>query len=347
MSYQNLGDDNQGGYGQYNPYGSQQNPYAAQQQPSNTPPSYGYGGGYGQAGAMEQGNGGYGKFQEPTRVSGGSPNYLDGACFRDAKKPSTTDTTITIEMSNMGQSGGPTAILQKCRELKEGISELAQKRETQLKAAQNTLIESNTGKEDAISRQNLDYVEDEMNTALRYLRDQYKRIKETPGSGDSRCQGQVTKVGQDLKEEIRLYQATQSDFQKRLAEQVRRRYQIANPEATPDEVERGVELVIQGQEQAFMTPGTRSRQANDARQATMARSAAIRKIEQDMTELANMFRDVNELITQQEPAVTQISQGAEETHRNVQQANTKLDSAITSARNARRWKWYALIIVSK
>ena len=50
---------------------------------------------------------------------------------------------------------------------------------------------------------------------------------------------------------------------------------------------------------------------------------------------------------QQEPAVQQINQGAEETHRNVEQANTKLDSAIQSAKNARRWKWYALIIVSK
>lgn len=43
----------------------------------------------------------------------------------------------------------------------------------------------------------------------------------------------------------------------------------------------------------------------------------------------------------------QINQGAEETHRNVEQANTKLDSAIQSAKNARRWKWYALIIISK
>ncbi len=54
-----MEDNSQGGYGQYNPYGSQQNPYGApQQQPQQ---SYGYGGGYGQAGAMEQGNGGYGE----------------------------------------------------------------------------------------------------------------------------------------------------------------------------------------------------------------------------------------------------------------------------------------------
>lgn len=65
-----------------------------------------------------------------------------------------------------------------------------------------------------------------------------------------------------------------------------------------------------------------------------------------MVQLGQLYQEVAELIHQQEPAVQQINQGAEETHRNVQQANTKLDNAITSARNARRWKWYALIIIS-
>ena len=77
----------------------------------------------------------------------------------------------------------------------------------------------------------------------------------------------------------------------------------------------------------------------------MQRSAAIRKIEQDLIELSHLYNEVAELVHQQEPAVQQIQQGAEETHRNVEQANTKLDSAIQSAKNARRWKWYALIII--
>ncbi|OQE29874.1 hypothetical protein PENSTE_c002G10190 [Penicillium steckii] len=295
MSYQALGDSNQGGYGQYDPYGAQQNPYAQQS-------SYGYGG------AAEQGNGGY-------------------------------------EMSNMQQSGGPSAILNKCRELNDAITELRTKREGQLASAQSSLLDSATGKEDQIARQNVDYIEDEINTALRYLRDQFKRIKETPGSGDQRVSGQVENVNRNLRREIEQYQRTQSDFRKRLEEQVRRRYEIANPEATPEELEQGVQNVLAGQEQAFMTPGTRSRQANDARQATMQRSAAIRKIEQDMIQLGQLYQEVAELVHQQEPAVQQIEQGAEETHRNVQQANTKLDNAIVSARNARRWKWYALIIV--
>ncbi|CAG8938553.1 unnamed protein product [Penicillium salamii] len=246
---------------------------------------------------------------------------------------------------NQGTSGGPTAILNKCKEINEGITELTRKREGQLVSAQKALLDSSTGKEDQSSRQTLDYIEDEINTALRYLRDQFKRVKETPGSGDSRVQGQVENVSRNLRREIEAYQRTQSDFQKRLEEQVRRRYEIANPEATPEELEQGVQNVLMGQEQSFVVPGTRSRQANDARQATLQRSAAIRKIEQDLIELSHLYNEVAELVHQQEPAVQQINQGAEETHRNVEQANTKLDSAIQSAKNARRWKWYALIII--
>jgi syntaxin 1B/2/3 len=208
----NLGDNSSGGYGQYNPYGSQQNPYGAQEQQN-----YGYGAGYNQAGAAEQGNGGY-------------------------------------EMSNINQasSGGPTAILNKCKDMNESIAELTKKRETQLVAAQKALLDSSTGKEDQASRQTLDYIEDEINTALRYLRDQFKRIKETPGSGDSRVQGQVENVSRNLRREIEQYQRTQGDFQKRLEEQVRRRYEIANPEASPEELEQGVQNVLMGQEQSFV-----------------------------------------------------------------------------------------------
>lgn len=162
--------------------------------------------------------------------------------------------TRSPEMGNVNQasSGGPTAILNKCKEINEGITELTRKREGQLVSAQKALLDSSTGKEDQASRQTLDYIEDEINTALRYLRDQFKRVKETPGSGDSRVQGQVENVSRNLRREIESYQRTQSDFQKRLEEQVRRRYEIANPEATPEELEQGVQNVLMGQEQSFV-----------------------------------------------------------------------------------------------
>ncbi|KAI7972663.1 hypothetical protein EIK77_009126 [Talaromyces pinophilus] len=238
-------------------------------------------------------------------------------------------------MIEMGQANNTTSILNKCTEINDGLRELRTKRETRLAQAQHELLDSSTGKEDQAARQNLDYVEDDINNTFRYLRDLLKKIKQTPGSGDSRVQTQIDVTSRNLRKEIEQYQKAQSEFQKRLQEQVRRRYEIANPDATPDQVDQ------------VQSTGLRTRQANDARQAALERSTAIRKIEQDMIELARLYQEVAELVQQQEPAVEQINQGAHDVVENVDNANKQIDSAIVSARNARRWKWYILIVVSK
>lgn len=148
-------------------------------------------------------------------------------------------------------SGGPTAILNQCRQINDAIGELKAKREGQLLAAQNALLDSSTAKEDQTTRQTLDYIEDELNTGFRGLRDSLRKVKQTPGSGDSRVQPQIEMASKNLRAEISQYQKAQSDFQNRLKEQVRRRYMVANPEATPEELESGVESVLAGQMQAF------------------------------------------------------------------------------------------------
>jgi syntaxin 1B/2/3 len=257
-------------------------------------------------------------------------------------------------MSSMGyaqqqpqQQSGTTAILNKCREINEGIQDLRTKRESQLAAAQNALLDSSTVRDDQATRQTLDYIEDEINTAFRYLRDLLKNAKQTPGSGDPRVQTQIDVTSKNLRREINQYQSVQSDFQKRLREQVRRRYEISNPEASPEELDQGVENVLMGQEQSFQVAGNRTRQANEARRAALERSSAIRKIEQDLMELSRLYQEVAELVHQQEPAIEGISQDAGDVQENMTTANKQIDTAIGSARKARKWKWYALIICSK
>lgn len=154
-------------------------------------------------------------------------------------------------MVEMGQANNTGSILNKCTEINDGLRELRSKREGRLAQAQHELLDSSTGKEDQAARQNLDYVEDDINNTFRYLRDLLKKIKQTPGSGDSRVQTQIDVTSRNLRKEIEQYQKAQSEFQKRLQEQVRRRYEIANPDATPDQVEQGVQAVLLGQEQSF------------------------------------------------------------------------------------------------
>jgi syntaxin 1B/2/3 len=112
-------------------------------------------------------------------------------------------------------------------------------------------LDSNTERDDQTIRQQLEYVEDEITRAFTKLKDDLKRIKATPGSNATHVQNQLDVTGRNLRTEIENYHKSQSDFKKRLTEQVRRRYQIANPEATPEEVEQGVENVLAGTEQSF------------------------------------------------------------------------------------------------
>jgi syntaxin 1B/2/3 len=73
----------------------------------------------------------------------------------------------------------------------------------------------------------------------------------------------------------------------------------------------------------------------------------IRRLEQELKKVLELVLEVQEAIQQQEPAVENIVRDAGNVHQDLENANTQLTGAISSARKARRWKWYALIIVSK
>jgi syntaxin 1B/2/3 len=86
-------------------------------------------------------------------------------------------------------------------------------------------------------------------------------------------------------------------------------------------------------------------QASSTLRNVKERHEAIQKIEQQMVELAQLFQDLDQIVTQQEPLVANIEQKGEEIHDNVVQANTEIGGAIEKARSARRKKWWCLLIV--
>jgi len=85
-------------------------------------------------------------------------------------------------------------------------------------------------------------------------------------------------------------------------------------------------------------------QSQSALRAVQGRHEAIQKVEKQMIELAQLFQEMETLVVQQEPAVTQIEQKGEEVTDNVGKANTEIDGAITKARSRNRKKWWCLLI---
>lgn len=66
-----------------------------------------------------------------------------------------------------------------------------------------------------------------------------------------------------------------------------------------------------------------------------------------MIELAQLFQDMEAAVVQQEPAITNIDDKAEDTNVNMNKGNQQLDQAVVKARSARKKKWICLGIVRK
>lgn len=88
-------------------------------------------------------------------------------------------------------------------------------------------------------------------------------------------------------------------------------------------------------------------QSNQVLTAVRDRHLAIQKIEQQMTQLAQLFSEMEAMVVQQDPVITNIEQQAEQTHDNMKEGNVYLGKAADSAAAARRKKWIYLGIASK
>ncbi|KAJ5670576.1 plasma membrane t-SNARE secretory vesicle fusion [Penicillium maclennaniae] len=233
--------------------------------------------------------------------------------------------------------------LAKRREIEEQLDHIISK-QAELRPAQQALLNSTTSTEDQQCRLHIESIGSDIIGYFGTSRNLLAILKRESNPDDWHAQTQIQYISDKIRKEIEAYRLSQRDFDRQMRSQVRRRYEIAHEDATPEEIDQGVENVIMGQEQVFSVQGQRSQHASEARAAVIQRSAAIRKIEQDLITLAELSQEVAELVHQQESAVVEIEQTVNQTHENLQKANTHLDMGIQSVRNARKWKWWALFI---
>jgi len=178
------------------------------------------------------------------------------------------------------------------------------------------------------------------------LVNQVRRLKSDPASGNPRNAPQVGKVDRRLRGVINRFQQQDAQYRRELQERFQREYRIVRPDASDAEVREAMEDDnTQVFSQALINSDRRGN-AQSVMNSVDARHKAIKKIEEDMVKLAQMFQDLETAVVQQEPAVTQIEQRGEEVTDHVAKANTELDGAVKKARAARRKKWYCVGIVA-
>jgi syntaxin 1B/2/3 len=268
---------------------------------------------------------------------------------------STTNTwpANTVEMAPLAQNAGPVGqagggnLLGECADINRGIDDIEQKLNQMKMLQQRALSAADTGANSTTSRQ-LDSLSSETMALYRALTERVRQLKSNPASQQSMNAPQVGRVDRRLKQAIQSYQQLESQFRNNTQDQMARQYRIVRPEADEAEVQAAVEDPTGGQvfQQALMQSNRRG-QAQSVLSAVQDRHAQLEKIERDIIELAQLFQDMDTLVIQQEVAITNIEQKAEETVEHFDKGNEQLVVAVDTARKTRRKKWMCLGLACK
>jgi syntaxin 1B/2/3 len=250
---------------------------------------------------------------------------------------------------NGGMGGGasdPNAILNECRDIDRGIDTIDRNLE-QLKMLQQRSLDDADSSAGSMTNRQLDQLSSETMDLYRALTDRVRKVKSNREAQQPKNAPQINRIDRRLKTAINSYQQVESTFRKKNQDQMARQYRIVRPEADESEVRAAVEDMSGGQvfSQALMQ-SSRLVNAQRALSAVQDRHQQIQKIERQMVELAQLFQDMDTLIIQQEVAVAQIEQKAEEVVDNLDKGNDEVQTAVTTARATRRKKWWCLAICS-
>ncbi|CAI7612495.1 hypothetical protein N7533_013462 [Penicillium manginii] len=265
--------------------------------------------------------------------------------FTEDLEAGPTHSARGYELPSLQQKDGFQNILQTRRLINDELNKISETQQTVLRPAQQAVLDATTPTEDHQANSRMTSIEEEISESFGRIRGLIADLKATSDRADPRVEEQIRIISNTMEQPLQDYRLEQTQFSRKLREQVRRRYQISHPEATETEVSEGVENVIQGGEQLFAVQGTRTQKANDARNAVEQRSATIRRIERDLMTVATLFQEIAELVDEHEFTVEKIQDHTAAAHDDLRSGNEKLSFAVTSARNARKYKWYILLVI--
>jgi syntaxin 1B/2/3 len=170
----------------------------------------------------------------------------------------------------------------------------------------------------------------------------------SPGQDPQIWQNQTRLVRSRFMEAIQNYQQVEQQYRTKYKQRVERQFKIVKPDATPEEVAAVVSDDSGGGNQVFAQALSSSTRYGDSRavyREVQERHQDIRRMEQTLTELAQLFIDMGTLVEQDDAKIATIEQTAQKVVGDTEHALADTGRAVDSARNARRMRWICFIII--
>lgn len=206
-----------------------------------------------------------------------------------------------------------------------------------------SLAESNVENETAIQRQ-IDTLQSETRGLAETLKTRIKKLEST-SQRDATKNAQTQNLKSQFMNLIQKFQASEAAFRQRYRDALERQYRIVDPDATEAQVMQAVE---DDQNQVFSQALMQSNRRGEARAAlseVQSRHREIQKIESTLTELAQLFHDMEIMVAEQDQQVTNIEQNVYHAQNDIEKGVDNQFAAIKKARSWRKKKWCCFILI--
>lgn len=166
-----------------------------------------------------------------------------------------------------------------------------------------------------------------------------------PGREHQTQDSQIAALRRKFKMHVQRYTELESAYHKKIRARAERQLRVIRPEASADEVEAALDEGGAGAFTQALMSRNRQGEAENALSMVQDRHAEIRKIEQTVAELAQLFNDVDILLSEQDEQVDVVASNAEETSRYMNTGQQSTSQAVEKARKARKKKIYCIWII--
>ncbi|KAK4703674.1 syntaxin 1B/2/3, partial [Phenoliferia sp. Uapishka_3] len=168
-----------------------------------------------------------------------------------------------------------------------------------------------------------------------------------PGDSDFKTRKtQIATLQNSFKRALQDYQEVEKKSRDKYRQRMERQIRIVKPDATQEEIKAAFDDSTGGQ-QIFSQALVQSRQsgARAAFAEVQSRNQDLKKIEETITQLAQMMQDMATLVLEQDEAVQNIETQAAQVHTDVESGLQQTQKAVKSARAARAKRWICFFII--
>ncbi|KAB2573805.1 Protein transport protein SSO2 [Lasiodiplodia theobromae] len=204
---------------------------------------------------------------------------------------------------------------------------------------------------EANAHQQLEHLSTQTSLLNAQIKDEIKFLEtdSVRSGGNSTKDSQVRNLKNSFKAELEGYQKLEKKFRDGYREQLARQMKIVDPSLDDSQIEQALNEA-DGPQQIFAEAlrTNRAQHANSVLGSVRARHNDIQRIEKTMSELAELFVQLNEQVVLQEPQVEQTEQRTEEVLKDGQAAHVELDKGIEHIKRRnrlRRWTLFVFIII--